>query len=208
MARLRRLSLRCVWGVLLPFALSCQVPCYLILANLGWPRKPWTELDHWSVVGAYTLALGLSNLPDLASIGLFIAMRCHFGTNNSVQPMQDGGGHQGNPENDAGGIWMGGNGDFPLQHLGESASSESSKANADAEQHEAEAVMRILRRHAALSLLDVAGALVAAFYCHPAGKAAAYIQPVLSGIWVPFLTIKGCFHQMKDFGKCSWCQLG
>ena len=62
--------------------------------------------------------------------------------------------------------------------------------------HETWAVMRVLRRHVLLSLLDVSAVVATFFLCSSAGVVLSYAMKFLFSFWIPLLVVKGNFRQL------------
>ena len=99
-----------LWKSTIPFIIMCQLPWICILLWHGWPRVPMTDLEPRVFLMISVSTTVVSNVPDLASIVIYLKMVCHFrGHQNSVHPLEHIGGKENTSSDspDFRGIWVG-----------------------------------------------------------------------------------------------------
>ena len=185
-----------LWLCFPTFFILCQVLFLLPVLITGWPGVKLTQL---ALTKAGLIQLSTSNIPDFASIIIFVKMRLHFRKKNAVHPIIV---QQPSLDSGAGGIWMGGNGDHPMDEAnGEDQDIHNGPNVNNAEQedtrHKAEAVMKALRRHSCLSLVDLTAAINFFFMCNQVSKIAVYFYVPGICFWIPLFVIKSSFKEMS-----------
>ncbi len=212
LAKMRRWSLRIIWlATPLYLALSI-VPGILINRSHGWPEIPLKKLDRSVTILNVVISTALSNVPDLVSLAVYARMLRAL--RNQVHPVIA-------EEDPYGGIWVGeeesspgvqpGGGDEiglqvigggsdrnPPQHHHQKQTPPEPQANNKEATDKIKSVMRVLRTHSAVSLLDVSMVLSSLFFCSRYGVVLAYGMQFLFGFWVPLLVISRNFKQFDS----------
>ncbi len=208
MTFLRQRSKKLILMSFLPFVTLCQLPWLCILLWNGWPEVPISDLDTGTFLWLSSSNIALSNLPDLASILIYIKMVCHFHWKRSaVQPEEPMANFVVVPEDlaDFGGIWVGG--DIASLEGGINPSAGEVKDPAPPnntqehgtpkKEHDIKSVMRVLKWHVLLCMVDVILALSSALICSPIGHGVLHACILASGVWIPFLIIKNNFQNLE-----------
>ncbi len=213
LAKMRRWSLRIIWlATPLYLALSI-VPGILINRSHGWPEIPLKKLDRSVTILNVVISTALSNVPDLVSLAVYARMLRAL--RSQVHPVTA------EEEDPYGGIWVGeeesspgvqpGGGDEiglqvigggsdrnPPQHHHQKQTPPEPQANNKEATDKIKSVMRVLRTHSAVSLLDVSMVLSSLFFCSRYGVVLAYGMQFLFGFWVPLLVISRNFKQFDS----------
>ena len=210
MSKLRKSCVRIVpLGTIFMWVLI-ELAWYLPAAYHGWPDVPFRKINPIDMVPAMVFFLLLTNLPDLISICIFVKMHIHFkkASINAVQPIALNQ-QIAPPDDEYGGIWVGGNGDYPVggnpdQNIGHGAGNDNANYHHHQQQseHGAKAVMKSLKRHVIFSLTDVSILALAFAFCHPVSKPAGYLYNIAFSFWVPFFVIKSSFKQLENIKLC------
>ena len=188
--------------MLLPFLVPSLLVGYAIVISYGFPSVRIHQLDKGAGLG-YIAGVVLLNVPDFISLGIYCKMLLHFRkSNTAVHPNAEA------PINEQleefGGIWVGGNGDFPMAEVENPPPIPN--GNPDNSDHNIKAVMSTLKKSVILSLLDMSMALAAFTYCHPLGLAIGHLHQIMAGCWIPFIVIKSSFKQLDGFWRVLCCR--
>ncbi len=221
MGKLRMKGLLSAWIVFFPLLIIYHLAWYSILSSQGWPQVPLHQIEEHFVNLTTAVAALILNLPDLISIGVYLRMYRYFSKKNLVVPAPVDDNNEQIVDENFGGIWIGGNGELPLQRMGggdhgnddPTGNDGAAVANAhnvappadasdDNDHHKAEAVMKTLRRYLLFALVDCVMVVGMLYYCYPIGHAIFYAYDIFFCYWFPFYFIKSSFPQMDDFGKC------
>ena len=96
---------------------------------------------------------------------------------------------------------MGGNGDYPINgNPNEEGNIDINNPAQEDTGHEKGAVMKTLKRHALLSLVDITAVVMTFFVCYPVGKAFGYVHVTVLCYWIPLWVVKSSFKHMS--GLC------
>ncbi len=210
MNRLRRRSLAFPWLSSLGYLLALYGT---ILAANGGRLMYRPGGNYWrlstrqrlAVAGAFALA---TNFPVLASMGIYLAMRRHFGGQQQQQQPSS------NQVDVAAASVEDNNSIFPADSVEEKEEEEKEEEEGgeggkqqgtevqpkvlEGQEHEAKRVMRILRLHLALSALDVLSAINLLIPSQALRLIFGYHLGVMLAFWVPLVVIKANFKQMDD----------
>ncbi len=176
----RRRSLVLVWMLFLPFLALTQGIVALLLISNGWPQvsmKNFGSTTGFMISGS---AILVSNIPDLASVIIYFAIWKHFRTSVSSEH-----------EEPYAGIWVGemfdDPPDDPLPNVHETLP-----------EHKVESVLKTLKGHLQLCLVDLAFPLIALFGSNETAIYFMYPMQIVCFYWVPFLVIKNGFKQLDS----------
>ncbi len=214
MAALRRLAIKIVW-VAAPLYLSLSiVPSFVINISHGWPEKPHKELGKSVTILNVAMSILLSNVPDFISMCVYAKM--WLALRPKVTPLEAQ-----EDENPYGGIWVGEGGiqpggyqEFEMQEMQQSSEEDSSEAPEppppgeeelppDEDDDKAKSVMRVLRTHVAVSLLDLTSIASSLLLCTKYGGALAYLMQFLFAFWIPLFVVSRNFKQFHPlWSKC------
>ncbi len=219
MAKLKKRALFAVWAMYLPYALLCQLPWLSIFLWHGWPRVPMSRMEPIVFLWCAISTAVVSNTPDYVSIFLYCKMARHFRSQDSLElgEQQPNDNMSSNSVVDFGGIWVGGDmgsldvmfnnfvgespeGSPPQQLPPPAINSPNHDSNSNPH-HGAEAVMKVLKWHMCLCLLDVFFAILTPLTCTPVGKVTYHFNILVSCVWVPILLMKNNFRQLDNLGK-------
>ena len=217
-ALLRQRSKKLILISALPFVIMCQIPWLCILLWHGWPEVPISDLKTDTFLWLSSSTIVLSNAPDFASILIYIKMVWHFHHKNLVVlPLEPVINFAVDPGDlaDFGGIWVGG-GDMDSQDSGINPSADDhvdqrpntpppppnvQDNNAPKSEHDVKSVMRVLKWHVSLCLVDALLSVSSAFLCSKFGHGILHTAVLVSAVWIPFLVIKCNFKNLKDVGN-------
>ncbi len=222
MAWLRRRCLLLVRSAAPVFLLLCQLPWFLIMRSQDWPDKSAMDMNPGMLCAALVSTNLFYNVPDFVSIGIYVRMVFKFrskasGDSNAVHPEDNHHQQHQLPDEESGGIWVG----APAEELEEVQSSKSGDGSSTSisdgggssdDDDNARSVLRFLRLHVCLCLLDVGVVLAASLHFrHPAAKVLSYVYQLGCCFLVPFATVKTGFRQldgMAAFVGRAVCQVG
>ena len=207
MATLRSRALRLIW-LSTPVYLSLSVvPSILINRSHGWPEVPLAELDPSVTFTNAVISLALSNVPDLACVAVYAKMWWKLRKKAPIPANGDGGGGTG--DGFYGGIWVGDGqgihpGEYPfgaeaeLQQQQHSPPLYNNYVGGEDQSSKAADVMKVLKAHAAVALLDVSSVVSSYFFCSKYGAMLAYGAQFLFGFWIPLFVISRNFKQFDS----------
>ena len=199
---LRRRGLCCVWAL---YALYFAAVFSAILASTGGglvaaPRAAFWDrpvLDQFRFIA---LRAAANNLPDLLSVALYMKMTRHY-MSSSVHPAQA---EQEDSVDDLGSI---NSAVFPAEAWPAPPQLPPPPQQQQDQQQESFAkVMRILRLHAATSLLDVLAAALIFIRARAARLVVAYHVMLALALWLPLYIVKTSFKQMDRMAE-TFCRL-
>ena len=206
MDNLRKKGLLAVWIAVMPFCGLCQLPWILSVQSYGWPDVKISQMDSQMLKYVNIASVILSNLPDMISIVIFLTMLRHFRNKVGLQPPPP---PPPAPAPGDGGIWMGGNNDYPLgrgevEVQPQQQQQPNQVANSEASQEQLASVMRALKCHAILSLVDLAMVILGLFVCGPLGNVIPFTYQIVCCYWIPFLVVKSGFKQLDNMAEYLW----
>ena len=198
---LRRRGLFCVWAL---YALYFAAVFSAILASTGgglvaapraafWDRPVLDQFRH------LVLRAAANNLPDLLSVALYMKMTRHY-KSSSVHPAQA---EQEDSVDDLGSI---NSAVFPAEAWPAPPQQQQQQQQQDQQQESFAKVMRILRLHAATSLLDVLAAALIFIRARAARLVVAYHVMLALTLWLPLYIVKTSFKQMDRMAE-TFCRL-
>ncbi len=194
-----------VWALFLPLLFLSNLTIQIIMRLYGWPSIEFQNLDQSATILISVSGVAIGNVPDVVSICIYFKIWKHFQTSvgNAVDEFAN------DDLNNYGGIWVG-EANEPIPHAlegdNEDAYSEypNPQDNAMDGSHEAKAVMRALRYHICLSLLDMV-LLVRIFFAWSLTKLMVvfFVQAIVA-YWIPLFVIVNGFQQLHKIRKGSF----
>ena len=194
MWKLRRRCLWGVWAVFIPYTLVFLSAFVLFLRLHGWPETKFEDLDGDLRFRAGTLSLLAFNVPDLASIIVYLLMLKHFRKMaNAVHPAPPAGSVAFDKTRDNASVISGGGGNSS----GGSVSSAAVAVDAADSEGKADNVMRTLGIHLLVCFLDFA--LIGFVFIEDRGvRMVVYCHyNIFLVFWVPMIVLKCGFKQMS-----------
>ena len=226
MADLKEKSMRRFWLSGILYVVTGQIPWVVMLLHRGWP---WVGIFQMSPEVFFLMGLAAnvaSNLPDAASIVVYLGMMWHFWRGRRKAAVQPDESISEISEEPYGGIWVGGNGENSLDiskddlddsssnsnnignnnnnvghnvGIGNNSSSSSNDNNNNSPGHDVSSVMKALRFHVLFCATDLATFFATLVLCSPfagVGKAALYGHGLVSSFWVPLLVVRKSVRQL------------
>ncbi len=191
MALGRRRSLMTVWALEIVYFPSSWIPWYLIVSSYGYPRVPLAEavqenpsiLFESSVANVFAL-----NVVDAVSVAIYVKL---------VWKLQSASVHPGDVQDveSSDGIFVGGmdnNVPGPPPPPPLPPPQQQSDSN-----HATQNVLRVLKWHVMLSLIDITQLLISLAFCTELGKFFAPLYQIFCYYYLPYFVIKHNFKQLK-----------
>ncbi len=204
MDKLRRKGILVTWVSFSTFSAVYLFTFLTSLISLGFPHTNITQNGMAYVV---SVASAASNLPDIASIIVYIILWKHFNKSNSIGPtMPEHPHNQGEEEESISGVFPGGGVPGNPEHDRRSLPPiPKNKAGSTQEtKKQAANTLRILRYHVLTSMVDVVFAVVALIPDLAMKRIAGFHLSVIVTFWIPLWVIKKNFKQMDNMVDSCW----
>ncbi len=193
-----------VWAMFVTLLFLSNLTAQIFMRLYGWPSIEFQNLDQSATILISVSGVAIGNVPDVISMCIYYKMCKYFQTSvgNAVDEVA-------NDDlnnyvlNNYGGIWVG-EANEPIRHaLGDdnedafSAYPNPQGNNMDGS-HETKAIMRALRYHICLSLLDLV-LLARIFIAWSLPKVIAiFFGQAIVAYWIPILVIVNGFKLLQN----------